>query len=260
MTLDRDLVRQLALVATYAVTVFVNGAAVALPLNGLDTREISDRFPALVVPANYVFSIWSVIYTALLAFTLVQALPDRRRDPRLRRLGYLPALTGVLNALWVVLWHFEVFALTVPVMVALLVTLIAIHRRLREQPVESWVDRVLVVAPWSLYLGWITVATIANISQMLLWAGFTGGGIPQEVWALAVLGVGVVIAARVVTRRRDAVYGAVIVWAYLGIAAKQDARLADVGAVGGAAIVGLLALAVLADRVRRSAPTRRATA
>jgi hypothetical protein len=259
MTRPNDAIRQAVLALTFAVTVAVNAAAVAMPLNGLRTDEISDRFPALVVPADYAFSIWSVIYVALLGFTVLQALPSRRESPLLRRIGYLPAIAGVLNALWVVAWHFEAFAVTVPIMIALLVTLIAIHRRVREPAsrVRGRLDGALLVAPWSLYLGWITVATIANISQMLLWAGFTGGGIPQEVWAFGVLLVGVAIAARVVVRFRDAVYGAVVVWAYVAIAAKQTASLAVLGALVGAIAVAALALlalwlAVVADRRDRT--------
>jgi hypothetical protein len=246
MNPSSDLLRQIATVVTYVVTVAINTFAVTLPLNGLTTREISNRFPALVVPADYAFSIWSVIYIALLAFTVVQALPSQRQNALLRRLGYLPALTGVLNTLWVVAWHFEAFALTVPIMVALLVTLIAIHRRARgpESAELSFRQRAALVAPWSLYLGWITVATIANVSQMLLWAGFTGGGIPQEVWALGVLLIGVAIAATVVIRSRDAVYGAVVVWAYAAIAVKQVAPLAVAGALIG--VIVIAALAVLA--------------
>jgi translocator protein len=129
--MDRDLRRQAVNVVSYVLTVIVNGLAVALPLNGLETGEISDRFPVLVTPAGYVFSIWSLIYLLLAAFTLYQALPGKRQQPELRAIGYLPALAGLLNAAWVLLWHYEVFALTVPVMLALLGTLVLIHRRLR---------------------------------------------------------------------------------------------------------------------------------
>ena len=250
MNPSSDLRRQIITVVTYVVTVAINTFAVTLPLNGLTTREISNRFPALVVPADFAFSIWSVIYIALLAFTVVQALPSQRQNPLLRRLGYLPAVTGILNTLWVVAWHYEVFAATVPIMVALLVTLIAIHRRARgpEAAGLSFRQRAALVAPWSLYLGWITVATIANVSQMLLWAGFTGGGIPQEVWAFGVLLLGMGIAATVVIRSRDAVYGAVVIWAYAAIAVKQVALLAVAGALIGVIVVGVLA-AVVAWRV-----------
>ncbi|MFO7533615.1 MAG: hypothetical protein R6W93_14240, partial [Candidatus Limnocylindrales bacterium] len=90
--MDKDLRRQAVNVVSYVLTVIVNGLAVALPLNGLETGEISDRFPVLVTPAGYVFSIWSLIYLLLAAFTLYQALPSKRQQPELRAIGYLPAL------------------------------------------------------------------------------------------------------------------------------------------------------------------------
>jgi hypothetical protein len=252
--MDRDLRRQVGTVLAYVVTVVVNAAAVAIPLGGNTTAELSDRFPVLVTPANYVFGIWSVIYVLLLAFTVYQALPAQRTDPALRRLGFLPAITGILNAAWVLLWQYQVFALTVPVMLALLVTLILIYRRLRatDAPAGSAAFGWFVVLPFSVYLGWITVATIANISQMLYHAGYRGAPIGPDAWAFIVLGVGFAIAAITVVRHRDVAYGAVIVWAYLGIAVKQwDVTSAAWMAVGCASAVAILAVAVAVGRLGR---------
>jgi hypothetical protein len=219
------------------VTVIVNGVAVSLPLNGLTTGEISDRFPVLVTPASYVFGIWSVIYLLLAAFTVWQALPRNRTDANLRSLGYLPAGAGALNATWVVLWHFEAFALTVPVMVGLLLTLIAAHVRLRSARASAGPSRWLVALPFSVYLGWITVATIANISQTLYWAGYRGEPIGEGLWAAIVLATGVVIAVSMLLREADWAFGLVIVWAYIGIAVGQDEPIAVIAALVGAVIV-----------------------
>jgi hypothetical protein len=244
--MDRDRRRQLVILAAYVVTVVVNGLAVALPLNGQSTAEISDRYATLVTPAGYVFAIWSVIYTLLLAFSVYQALPGQRTTPALRAIGYLPAAAGLLNATWLVLWHFNVFALTVPVMVALLLTLILIYVRLgigREAP-SSRAEWLLLRLPWSVYLGWITIATIANVATTLVWLEWDRFGIPPEAWAVAVLGVGVVIAAAVSATRRDLAYALVIVWAYVGVAVEQI----DVTVVAGAAILGVVIVAGLAVR------------
>ncbi len=255
--MDRDLRRQLLTVVTYIATVAVNGAAVAIPLGGMTTAQISDMFPVPIVPANYVFSIWSAIYLLLLGYTVYQALPSRRADPTLRRLGYLPALTGVLNTVWVLLWQYQVFALTVPVMVALLVTLIAIWLRVREPraatpAAQGW----LVALPFSVYLGWITVATIANITQQLWNLGFRGEMLSSSVWAVAILAVGLTITTVMVLRGRDVAYGAVIAWAYAGIAVKQSAvDLVPAFAIAGAIyVLALMALVIvrpmLGSRVR----------
>jgi hypothetical protein len=253
--MDRDLRRQIINAAAYVVTLMANGAAVALPLNGNSTAELSDRFPVLVTPANYVFGIWSLIYVLLGAFTVYQALPRMRRDMHLRSIGYLPAAIGALNTLWLVCWHFELFALTVPVMLALLGTLIIMHMRLRSPRAEGGAMRWLVGLPFSVYLGWITVATIANISQMLYWAGFSGGPLSQEAWALIVLATGVIIAALMLLREDDWAYALVIVWAYVGIAARQTAAAAVWGSlVGAIVVVALIGYLVIWPRMGRAAP------
>lgn len=251
--MDKDLRRQAVNVASYGLTVIVNGLAVALPLNGLATAEISDRFPVLVTPAGYVFSIWSLIYLLLAAFTLYQALPGQRQQPELRAIGYLPALAGLLNAAWVVLWHFEVFALTVPVMLGLLGTLVLIHRRLRPTRRAGGLARWVVALPFSVYLGWITVATIANISQMLYRAGYRGQPLGEETWALLVLAVGVGVATIMLLRELDWAYALVIIWAYVGIAVEQEALLAVVASLAGAVAVGVLIAYVLLRLPRDSA-------
>jgi hypothetical protein len=244
----RDLARQVVTVAAFVATVTVNGLANALPINGLTTGEVSDRLPVLVVPAAYVFSIWGLIYLGLAAFTVYQALPSRRADPLLRRLGWLPALAGVLNVAWILLWHHEAFVLTVPVMVALLATLVAVETTLRGggRP-RAGAERWAVAVPFSIYVGWITVATIANVAATLASLGFTGFGIDPTIVASAVLLAGLVIATAMVLRFHDPAYGCVIVWAYAGIVVKESGTpLVPVVAFASALVVAALVVAVLA--------------
>ena len=248
-TIDRR--RQWATVVVFLATVAVNSAANILPINGQATGAISDRFDVLVIPAGYVFSIWGLIYLLLAAFTIDQARPSRATDPTLRRLGWLPALTGILNTAWLLLFHYEAFVLTVPVMVALLVTLIAINAvtfadRGRLTGAARWTVRL----PFSVYLGWITVATIANIAQTLDALGFDAFGLDPALVASAVLLLGLAIAVTFVVRFADYAYGAVIVWAYAGIAVKEGATpLVPWVAAGGALLVGaIVVVTVLAHR------------
>ncbi len=250
-----DSLRQLVTVLSFLVTLTVNAAANALPINGQTTASISDRFAVHVIPAGYVFAIWGVIYVLLAAFTTWQALPRNRTDATLRDIGWLPALSGVLNTVWLLLFQYEVFALTVPVMLALLVTLIAIHLRLWEHRdalhgTPYWTVR----APWSVYLGWITVATIANIAQAGAALGFDGFGIDPVLVAAAVLVVGLAIAARFVWRFKDAAYGLVIVWAYAGIVVKESGAAPVAVAAGlGALVVAALVVRSLLRRDRSEA-------
>jgi len=240
-----DLIRQVVTVAAYAVTLTANSLANIIPIGGHTTAEISDRFAVLVIPAGYVFSIWGLIYLLLGAFTVYQALPGRRADPLLRRLGWLPALTGVFNTAWILLWQYEVFALTVPVMVGLLVTLCAIEIAIRGSgETRRGAERWAVAVPFSVYLGWITVATIANVATVLAWSGFTGAGIDPTIIASAVLLVGLAIATATIVRFGDPAYGLVIAWAYVGIVVK-DSGSSLVQVVAGVAALVVAGLVVV---------------
>jgi len=253
-----DRVRQLLVTAGIVFALLLNGAANVLPINGLTTAEISDRFIVFVVPAGYVFAIWGVIYLGQLGFLAQTWRPSMLRDPLLRRLGLLPALIGLLNGSWILLWHYEIFPLTVAVMVALLVALIALYRAGGfEQTARPWSgasrsDRWLVQVPFSLYLGWITVATIANIAAVGKWAEVTTLGLAPEQVAALVLAVGLLIATWVMLRTLDVTYGAVIIWAYLGIVVKEQAT-PYVPWVAGAAVAVTVVL-IVAAFVRRRPP------
>jgi len=220
--MKKDTIRQIVNIGSVILTIVLNGLANALPLNGLTTGEISDQFNVYFVPAGYVFSIWGLIYLALSGFAVYQALPDQRTNPRLRRIGYLFALSCAANVAWLFLWHYEVFPLTIVAMVALLLLLIAIYQRLRIGQMdvstsETWLVRV----PFSIYLGWVTVATIANATSLLDYWNWGGWGVSPEVWAVIMLAVATALTAAVTFTRGDLAYGAVIVWAFAGIGVRH---------------------------------------
>ena len=202
-------------------------------------------------PANYVFAIWGVIYLLLLGFTVYQTLPTQRENPRLQRIGYLPALAGVLNSGWIFLWHYNLFELTVPVMIGLLITLITIYLRLdigRASPTPR--EKLLMNIPFSVYLGWITIATIANVTALLYDLNWNGFGISPEAWTVAILLIGAAIASALIFTRADIAYTLVIVWAYAGIVVKQS----GVPIVAGTAVLGALVVAavLIVARLRQS--------
>jgi len=220
--MKKDTLRQSVNLLAVIATIAINGLASALPLNGQTTGEISDRFQVYFVPAGYVFSIWGLIYVGLIAFAVCQALPSQRDNPRLHRIGYLFALSCVANIAWLFLWHYEVFPLTLVAMLSLLLLLIAIYLRLdigraRVSTAEKW----LVHVPFSIYLGWITVATIANVTSLLDYLNWSGWGISPEAWTVIMLVAAVGIASAVSLTRGDVAYMLVIVWAFAGIAVKH---------------------------------------
>jgi len=220
----KDQLRQIAVIVTILATLAVNVLANALPLNGLNTGQISDRFDVYFVPAGYVFSIWGLIYLGLIAFAIFQALPSQRENPRLRATGWWISLGGLANSLWIFLWHYEQFPLTLIVMLGLLGTLIVTYLglgigRTTVPAAETWFVRL----PFSIYLGWITVATIANVTSLLDYLKWDGFGIAPEIWMGIVLAAVLVIAALMNFTRHDIAYTAVILWALAGISVKHAA-------------------------------------
>jgi hypothetical protein len=217
----KDILRQITVAVTVLATLMVNVLADVLPINGLNTGAISDRFKVYFVPAGYVFAIWGLIYIGLIAFAIFQALPSQRENPRLRATGWWIALGGLANIAWIFLWHYEKFALTLVAMLVLLGTLIITHLGLGAgqntvSKAETWAARV----PFSIYLGWITVATIANITELLYFLNWNGFGIAPKVWMWIILAAVIVIDALMNFSRRDIAYTAVILWALAGIAIK----------------------------------------
>ena len=220
----KDQLRQMAVIVTILATLVVNGLANALPLNGLNTGQISDRFNVYFVPAGYVFSIWGLIYLGLIAFAVFQALPSQRENPRLRATGWWISLSGLANSVWIFLWHYEQFPLTLIAMLGLLGTLIITYLRLgigrtAVPAAETWLVRL----PFSIYLGWITVATVANVTSVLDYLKWDRFGIAPEIWMGIVLAAVLVIAALMNFTRRDIAYTAVILWALAGISVKHAA-------------------------------------
>lgn len=222
--MSKDTVRQVANLLSVLLALGVNILAAALPLNGQNTGEISDRFEVYFVPAGYVFSIWGIIYIGWIAFTIFQLQPSQKENPRLRQLGYLFALSNIANAAWLFCWHYNQFGLSVLVMLALLGLLIASYLRLdvNRSPVsrtEYWSVDVM----FSVYLGWITVASVANIADWLYFIGWDGFGIAAQTWAVIMLAVASLLGLAMAWARRDVGYLAVLVWAFTGIAVKQIA-------------------------------------
>jgi benzodiazapine receptor len=211
-------------VLAFAVTVTVNALASSLALNGRTTAEVSDLYPTLVTPAGYVFSIWGLIYVLLLVFVVFQALPGQREKPFLQQISVLFVLSSVFNVMWLFLWHYDQIVLSVALMFGLLATLIAVYLRLGIGKTSVTLkERVFVHLPFSVYLGWITVASIANVAAALVSVQWDGFGLANDVWAVLVIAVALLITLAVIATRKDVAYSLVIVWALVGIAVNQSA-------------------------------------
>jgi benzodiazapine receptor len=259
--MSKDSIRQIVNALAVLGTIVMNGLANALPLNGQLTGEISDRFRVFFVPAGYVFSIWGLIYIGLLAFAVFQALPSQRQNAALRRIGYWPTLSGVANVAWLFLWHYNLFGWTLVAMLLLLASLLAIYMRLGigRSPAAGAGERWAVRLPFSIYLGWITVATLANVTDVLYLTVWDGFGIGPETWAAILLVLATLVAVAMAVTRRDAAYILVLTWAFAGIAVAQAGvpLVSNVAWITAAATALLAAWASLRGKSARGAATLR---
>jgi hypothetical protein len=217
----KNTLRQVVVSLSVLITIVINILADALPINGLNTGKISDAFKVYFVPAGYVFAIWGIIYVGLIAYAVYQALPAQRENPRLQATGWWVVLGGLANCAWIFLWHYEQFVGTLAAMLILLATLIVVYLGLRfgrtkVSSGETWAVRI----PFSIYLGWITVATVANVSDVLDFLHPLGFGNLAATWMVIILAAVLIIAGLMNFLRRDVAYALVILWALAGIVAK----------------------------------------
>jgi hypothetical protein len=208
----------------FLCVIMVNALANALPINNKTTGALSDQYPNLFVPAGLTFSIWGLIYVLLAVFvvySMIQAL-KADRSSFIDRIGILFFLTCIANIGWIFAWHYEIVPLSIILMILLLACLIAIYQRLSiGRSNASNQDKYLVHLPFSVYLGWITVATIANATALLVNANWNTFGLGEQFWTVCVIIVAIIIALIMIFQRKDIFYGMVVVWALTGILIKR---------------------------------------
>jgi benzodiazapine receptor len=234
----------------YVVVVIINSIAGATGLNGKTTGAISNSIPNLFTPAGYVFSIWGVIYILLAIFVIFQLLPSQRNKPFHLKINYFFILSCIANIIWLFLWHYNQPVISLLAMFVLLGLLISIYRRLGIGLSEvSLREKLCVHLPFSVYLGWITVAPIANVSAALVVVGWNGFGLSAVTWTDLVIIIALIITLAVIFTRRDIAYGLVIIWAVGGILVKQSNEQSIVLTAAAASII--IAVAVIAVGIKK---------
>lgn len=206
-----------------------NSLANILPINGYNTGELSDLYPNLFVPAGLTFSIWGVIYLFLLLFTVYQtgvfSKLSVNEEAKFTRISGLFMISCLANVGWILSWHYRHILLSVFIMLLLLVVLGFIYIYTRSIENSSFKTKVFISAPFSLYFGWITVASIANITALLVDAGWSRWGISEEVWTCAMIMVAALLTVLVQRAYKDLVFSGVVVWAVLGIVIRHQSTL-----------------------------------
>ena len=205
----------------YVAMVVVNFLANGLPINNRSTGAISDAYPNLFAPAGPAFSIWGLIYILLGGYVLYQFLSKNQKlEATFKKINPLFIMTSLANISWIFAWHYDYIGLSVLIMGILLFLLIKIADILRTELFTS-LPKVFIWAPFSIYFGWITVASIANITVFLVSLGWNGFGISDFIWTSIILLVGALIGILRMIKDKNIAYGLVLVWAYSWILFKH---------------------------------------
>ncbi|DAC73388.1 MAG TPA: hypothetical protein DSN98_00455 [Thermoplasmata archaeon] len=256
-SLGKKKILQAGNILAMIITIIVNALAVILPLNGKTTAYLSDKYPNLFVPAGLTFSIWGIIYILWVVFAVYQARDLFRKEalemPFLHQITFLFILSCVANSAWIFLWHYEYVGLSLLMMIILLLSLIAIYLRLNiGKSNVSIAEKLCVHVPFSVYLGWITIATIANVTALLVSVKWDGFGIDPLTWTIIIIAIGTLLTALMLALRKDIAFSLVVLWAFFGIWMKrmtQPNTITDVNVATTASIAivliaaGLLAVA-----------------
>ena len=263
----RTLIKVLVVV-TYLAMIGANVLANALPLNGKRTGEVSDTYQNLFTPAGVTFSIWSVIYLLLGLHVLYQlgmfrgSQPGGERTDLLNRVGLLFSISSLANTAWVFAWHYQLIPLSAVPIAVILVCLILGTNSLRAANLTVR-ERWFVGVPFSVYFGWTTVATVANVTVLLVSLNWDGFGLADSAWAAIIVVVAMAIGVVTMLRNQDVAYGLVLIWAFAGILLRQTSAEGLDGCypvVIGAVVLSLLvfvAAEVVVLRRRRSAVAQR---
>lgn len=240
---------QIANILAFIFMIVLNGLANGLPLNGKTTGELSALYPNLFVPVGITFSIWGIIYLWLFAFIIYQGsdlVRSQKQDRSfLYDLEWWFVANALLNGLWILVWHFQMIGVSTFIMLGILGTLITIFLKLGiGKKTVSTTVKWFVHTPFSIYLGWISIATIANITTLLVDNGYTSGNISAINWTIAMIGVGSILTIFMLYWRNSIPYAFVTIWAFAGILLKQQGINTPI--VGAAGIgMGMIAIVSL---------------
>jgi hypothetical protein len=219
----------------FALMIVMNYLANALPLNNKTTGQLSDSFPNLFVPAGITFSIWGVIYLLLLIYMAVQFRASSQVIAG--TIGWAFGISCILNALWIVFWHYGKLPLSLLVMTGILISLIYINILIRDN------SSVFIKAAFGIYLGWICIATIANVTALLVNYDWRGFGLSEENWTIIMISAGIMIAGLSVLNLRNPFIAISVIWAFAGIIIK---RHYDYRSIVTAAVIGIIILSAVA--------------
>ena len=237
-------------VAGLIFVLVLNSLANILPINGFNTGQISGFYPNYFVPAGFTFGIWSIIYIMLIGFVVcsiaaIGSKIDSNSKEVIQKASPLFQITCLLNGTWILLWHYLFLAASLIVMIMFLVVLIMLYNRISQFKysitsfMRFWLYHTFVV-----YLGWISVATIANTTALFVGFGWQGNPMAPQTWSIVMILIALVLGFFFVGKKKEPAYGYVLSWAFFGIYASQMDQSRAVGIIAGFSVSVLLALTI----------------
>lgn len=235
----------LVLVATLGTIAF-NALAATGRVNGVSPAEISDKYPTVLTPAGYAFSIWSLIYLGLIAFSIYQMLPAHLG--RLRRIRSLYILSCVFNCAWIYIWHHDQIALSLVAILLLWGTLLVIAANLRVH--RSTADTWLMQGTFGIYFGWVTAASVVNFLVLLAFLNIDQGTGTMQLVGAALILVAALAAVIVRLKLANFFYPLAIAWALTAIAVKQSGQTAIVVSAAIGVVICLITTGSLVTKLK----------
>lgn len=225
MPTNKNLFIKISVVISYVAMVITNALANILPINGINTGQVSNSYPNLFAPAAVTFSIWGLIYLLLAAYSIYQfgffqKEGKKKKDEVLNKVGVCFIITSVVNIFWIFSWHYNFIGVSLVWMVVILFFLIKIASILNKEEL-SRTETIFIKLPFSVYFGWITVATIANVTVFLVSVGWNRFGMSEQIWTILLLLIGAAVGIVQMIKDKNIPYGLVFVWAYAGILTKH---------------------------------------
>lgn len=232
----------------FAGVVTVNALANILPINGYNTGQVSAFYPNFFVPAGFTFAIWGVIYFILTGFVFISFFAgfgkfDASAGEAIQKASPLFWVTCIINVSWVLVWHHLYLAASWLLMIVFLLVLIRMFLILKPLKNQMpFFHRIWVYHAFVVYLAWISVATIANTTALLVGWGWQGGFLTPQVWSVFMISIAVFLGVLMVGKRKESAYGFVLAWAFYGIYSAQVKESVMVGYTAAVGVCIMLAL------------------
>jgi benzodiazapine receptor len=234
----------------FVAMIGVNALANILPINGYNTGQVSAFYPNFFVPAGFTFSIWGLIYMLLAGFVITSVVSvfvnlNSSAQEAIKRASPLFQITCLLNAGWIIAWHYLYLEISLLIMLAFLVMLIKIYLRIQSLKTSfNFFTRLWIYHAFVVYLAWISVATIANFTALFVGLGWQGNPFPAELWAIVLICVALLLAIFFVGKLKEPAFGFVLSWAFFGIYSAQIKASKEVGIIAALSVCLLLAWAI----------------